>query len=202
LCGGTGYPLTPNYAGRGEWAECHVGCKDSKIMLAFERHQPGVHYLGEKIFLPLEYGAISAYFGNGHEYLDLLRVNRRSFIDRSAFPSDDEFAENIVHLLRYPKELQKMQEEIVFFDPVMAWKRIFYFEVPELMGEAGAPELYRALRNIEKFRKLSNRSGLKVRTGGNGGQINIIQHILNITSIVHVKDENDCPELEAFGCCA
>ena len=104
-------------------------------MLSFERYQNGSDYLSEKLFLPLEHGAIPAYFGNGQKIIDMLKVNRKSYVDRSDFESAEAFADKIIDLLRHPEELQRMQNEPVFHDPEMAFKRILFFSPPLRFGE-------------------------------------------------------------------
>lgn len=68
-------------------------------MIAFERFEQGHEYLSEKLFIPLEYGAVPAYYGNGHRLMESLTVNPKSFLDRTKFPNDQAFAEHIVSLL-------------------------------------------------------------------------------------------------------
>lgn len=169
-------------------------------MLAFERFQEGHHYLSEKLFIPLEHGAVAAYYGNGHSILDILTVNRNSFIDRLQFTSDEAYADRIVYLLRHPKELQRMQEEPVFYNVEMAQKRALFMVHVGNTTEEWNPELYRAFRESEKFKKFINAKRITYRAYG-VNPVSIVKHVLNITSLVRVHDPDSCVDIEVSGCC-
>ena len=169
-------------------------------MLSFERFKHGHHYLSEKLFLPLEYGAVPAYYGNGHTILDMLNVNTKAFIDRLDFESDEAFADKIVHLLHHPEELQRMQDEPAFHDVETARKRVMFLHPVGKIGEEGNPELYKILRENDRFKKFINGANIKIRATGvdYGG---LVKHVLNISSIQNVTDPDECVDIEVHGCC-
>ena len=169
-------------------------------MLSFERFQLGHHYLSEKLFMPLEHGAIPAYFGNGHSILDMLTVNRNAFLDRIEFSSDEAFADEIVDLLRHPDKLQKMQQEQIFHDLEMAKKRILFIAQLDKSNQEWNPELYHALRENAKFNRFINATNVRIRSSG-VNNVEIIKHVLNLSSIDYVHDPAACVDIEVNGCC-
>ena len=67
-------------------------CQKAKVMLAFDNFVEGEPYLSEKVLFPMMNGAVSAYYGNGQDAMDMIGLNREKIIDRSDFQSDREFA--------------------------------------------------------------------------------------------------------------
>ena len=67
-------------------------CQNAKVMLAFDNFVEEERYLSEKVLFPMMNGAVSAYYGNGQDAMDMIGLNREKIIDRLDFQSDREFA--------------------------------------------------------------------------------------------------------------
>ena len=208
LCGGEGYDDTPNYQGRGEWVDCGRECTHSKIMLAFERFTPGAHYLSEKLFIPLEKGSVSAYFGNGYEYMDQLTVNRKAFIDYGRFNNIDLFADEIIRLLRTPDELQSIQDEHVFEDPDLARQKIMFVTKPlEADIDKAAPELRTIIRHTERLQALTKRRELTFQSltshgPSDEGKAALLSTLFSSPDIGRPKVATEiCPDILLDWCC-
>jgi len=74
--------------------------RKAKMVVAFERFQPGMEYLSEKPFLPVRFGAVPLYYGNGQRLAASQGVDVLPWIDRADSPSDEAFAERVVTLAR------------------------------------------------------------------------------------------------------
>lgn len=203
-CGGTGYPVNEiDPSQRGSWLKCEVECPKSKIILAFERATPGLDYLGEKLFLPLYYGAIPAYRGNGHRLMDKLTLNRKSFIDRNSFASDEEFAKGIVALLKDEKRLEEIQREPIYENYPVAAARMNFWNDPERYAEKGIPEILKFIKNSPRFRPFLNRDVIYYWTPREDHNVEkVVKVLLNARNVVKLPNARaNEADVEVDRCC-
>ena len=172
-------------------------------MLAFERFSEGYEYLSEKLLLPMEYGAIPAYRGNGHQWIDWLSINREAFIDRNSFSSDEAFAKGIVELLRDPQRMDRMQHAKAFVNLQDAKDRIFFFNEPFKIGEKGYPALVEYVRNNPLFKRLMNKQVVTYYNPRSIASIEWLRFMLNAGEMRRVTDpaEFDKADIEFDWCC-
>jgi hypothetical protein len=91
------------------WGICDE-CKDAKMIVSFEHFAAGFQYLSEKPFLPLEFGAIPLYHGNGQSFMDACGLNTKRLIDVSHFPTYSLFCQHVVDMLKLPSRLQALAD--------------------------------------------------------------------------------------------
>lgn len=105
--------------GNGDWGDCPE-CRRSKLIAAFENFADGEQYLSEKALLAAEYGALTAYHGNGQPLMDEIGMDASRHIDRAAYASDAAFADALVRLAQSPDELEGRRALPVFRD--LSWQ--------------------------------------------------------------------------------
>jgi len=182
------------------WTQC-AACEQAKLVVAFERYLPGKTYLSEKVFMPMEHGAIPIYRGNGHKWMDLLSVNRKAFLDRNDYRTEEDFARAVVDLLKDNERMLAMQREPVFTDESMAYKRVMFFKNPGAIGENGIPELYRYVRTEPKFAHLLNKQVLAVWIPLVPVADDIFKVLFNVSRVVRLKSA-ECADAEFDWCCS
>jgi len=160
-------------------------------------------YLSEKLFIPMNYGAIPVYRGNGHQWFDQLTVNHEAFLDRANYKSDEELGHAIVNLLRNSTRMLQIQREPVFKDESVAYKRANFYLYPEEIGKEGIPEIYEFVRSSERFARVLNKSVLtysipytRVKTKAQGG---ILKVLFGADKVVRRDDQ--CADVEFDWCC-
>jgi len=162
--------------------------------------------MGEKPFLPLEYGAITAYHGNGQRWMDMYGVNRKkNMIDREDFKSDEEFAYGIVALLKDSARLELMQAEPVFFDPVNIEKKVRFFTDPKRVGNAAFPEISEYVRSSPRFKNMLDRPLLTyvdTRWDTRSLGADLLATIFNATKVVKCPaTDEEFADVEMYMCC-
>lgn len=93
-----------------DWGECKE-CQDAKMIVSFENYTDGLAYLSEKPFLPLEFGAVPLYHGNGQSLMHACGVNAARLIDASTFPDYSLFCQHVVDMLMSPWRLQELADK-------------------------------------------------------------------------------------------
>jgi hypothetical protein len=205
-CGGTGYSARVSRAWNRQidrWSFCE-GCKHSKIVLAFERHTKVHNYLGEKLFLPLEYGAVPVYAGNGHPWMKLLGVNPNALLDRAQYESDNAFAEAVVGLLKDPQRLDTMQSQPVFRNVTLASGIVKMYVDPLKTGATSYPDLFARIQSTPKLRRLYGRKLITFSTSS-GDPFNvqtIVKGLFHAKYAVRLEraDEEDA-DIVVYRCC-
>lgn len=146
-CGGKGYPRESGDSDfYSQYAECEK-CKEAKLILSIDNYNHDYTYLSEKFFLPLVYGAIPIYSGNGDNILqNVLNINNNCYLTRKNYSSDQDFANAIVELLKNKDKMKNMQI-VDHFTSSQGLDRInFWIDGPKKVGYSGAPELIDYLR--------------------------------------------------------
>lgn len=145
-CGGKGYSLNSN-TDPGSWGSDCERCRQSKIILSIDNYNNNNLYLSEKFFIPLAYGAIPAYIGNGQSFIEWNEINKECYLDRINYESDEAFAYAIVDVLKNQQKLEYMQQQ----KRGNSDKLSFWYNGPLTIGDKGSPELIKYMRTHFDF---------------------------------------------------
>eukprot|EP00618_Florenciella_parvula_P024951 CAMPEP_0119469018 /NCGR_PEP_ID=MMETSP1344-20130328/2529_1 /TAXON_ID=236787 /ORGANISM="Florenciella parvula, Strain CCMP2471" /LENGTH=376 /DNA_ID=CAMNT_0007501545 /DNA_START=184 /DNA_END=1311 /DNA_ORIENTATION=+ len=92
-------------------ARTKLGPSAAKMMIAFPRsYNASSEALDEKLALPMTYGAVPVYRGNGQRLAMLNGFSNASWIDRKDFLDDTELAWHVVDLAKQPEKLDQIRE--------------------------------------------------------------------------------------------
>lgn len=194
-CGGKDYPINENID-KGSWFEDCERCKQSKIILSIDNYNDDNIYLSEKFFMPLAYGAIPAYIGNGQQFIEWASINKECYLDRINYVSDEEFAYSIVNLLKNHKNLEYMQQK----KEGDRDKLNFWFSGPLSIGEKGFPELITYMRNNFNFSN-KNEITYKVDYHHMNKNVHYLGELLSITFKKPAKQVKDDADVIFSFCC-